>query len=217
MNINFKKYVIETGLQKLEENKKDCNWLATYGFVSNLIEKINAKSVAEVGVAYGYHAEYLLERHKDIDYFGIDPYLPGYDPRDAFASDVARIFPESSGRSMDVLYACVYINFLNHFGRGTLIRKKSAHAADFFADGSLDLVYIDGDHRPESVQRDLECWFPKVRLGGIICGDDFNYPGASDVITNFFVPFKCPIVGYTDNTGTIVKWAVDKMPSLANP
>ncbi len=216
MTLNFQKYVIETGLRKLADYKKNCNWLATYGFVSNFIDEINAKTVLEVGVAYGYHAEYLMERHKDIEYFGIDPYLPGYDPADAFASDVERIFPEVSGRSMDILYSCVYANFMNYFGRGTLIRRRSADASEYFADGSLDIVYIDGDHRPESVLNDLRNWFPKVRFGGVICGDDYNWPGAAEVITDFFAPLKCELIGYANNTGQIVKWSVRKIPSLAH-
>jgi hypothetical protein len=215
MSINFEKYVVEKGLMKLAQYKTQCNWIPTYGFVSHLIRQIEAKSVLEIGVAYGYHAEFLLQEHPSIEYFGVDPYQSNYDPSDAFSADVTRLFPEIPGRSMDFLYSCVHTNLIKHLGRGTLLRKKSAHAASYFADGSLDVVYIDGDHRPEQVLIDLESWFSKVRLGGIICGDDYNWPGSAEVISKFFDPLKCPIIGYADNTGTLVKWSVVKMPVLA--
>jgi len=29
-------------------------------------------------------------------------------------------------------------------------------------------VYIDGDHRYESVKKDIEAWYNKVMIGGIV-------------------------------------------------
>lgn len=45
-------------------------------------------------------------------------------------------------------------------------------ASTIFADGSLDLVFIDADHRYEHAKQDIEIWLPKIRVGGIICGHD---------------------------------------------
>ena len=42
---------------------------------------------------------------------------------------------------------------------------------------SLDWVYIDGDHTHRAVLADLEAFYPKVRIGGIISGDDYANPG----------------------------------------
>jgi predicted O-methyltransferase YrrM len=38
---------------------------------------------------------------------------------------------------------------------------------------AIDLLYIDGDHRPEGVTRDIIDWTPLVKPGGIIAFDDF--------------------------------------------
>ena len=35
-----------------------------------------------------------------------------------------------------------------------------------FEDGSVDLLHIDGSHEYESVKKDFESWFPKVKKGG---------------------------------------------------
>jgi hypothetical protein len=54
-----------------------------------------------------------------------------------------------------------------------LILKPSVEAAKDFKDYSLNFVYIDGDHRYESVKEDLIAWYPKVMIGGMISGHDF--------------------------------------------
>ena len=38
----------------------------------------------------------------------------------------------------------------------------------------LDFVYIDGNHRYEYVKEDIELYFPKVKIGGVIGGHDFK-------------------------------------------
>jgi hypothetical protein len=204
---------LDEALSRLRQHKPTCSWISTYGFVSTLIDGIQARNVFEVGVAYGYHASYLLNRHAGLRYFGVDPYKP-YDPRDAFPRDVAGLFGLDPTRSLDQLYLCVSTELLAFNGRASLIREESSEASRIVADSYADLVYVDGDHRPEYVLKDLRAWFPKVRMGGVICGDDFNWPGVADVILNFFKPLYCRVIAYKDQEGNLVKWSVTKSPTL---
>lgn len=38
----------------------------------------------------------------------------------------------------------------------------------------IDFLYIDGDHSYEGVKKDIKMWFPKVKSGGLIGGDDYG-------------------------------------------
>ncbi|CAE7208128.1 unnamed protein product [Symbiodinium pilosum] len=54
-------------------------------------------------------------------------------------------------------------------------RSSSVGPSRCFQDGSLDLVYIDADHKWWSVLQDLSAWWPKVRPGGLMMGHDFHF------------------------------------------
>jgi predicted O-methyltransferase YrrM len=45
-------------------------------------------------------------------------------------------------------------------------------ASSIFPDKSLDMVFIDADHRYEFIKQDIELWYPKVKDKGIIAGHD---------------------------------------------
>lgn len=44
---------------------------------------------------------------------------------------------------------------------------------EMYADKTFDLIYIDADQRYESVIKNIKDWMPKVKTGGIICGNNY--------------------------------------------
>jgi len=48
-------------------------------------------------------------------------------------------------------------------------------AAPQIPDASLDFVYLDGDHTLRGIMFDLNLYAPKVRPGGMVCGDDYTF------------------------------------------
>jgi predicted O-methyltransferase YrrM len=172
----------------LETNKKTCSWFGSYGIVPHLAQLVEAKNILEIGVAYGYHADFLCTVLLNIQYVGVDPYLANYDVNDIFSNDVQRLFSEKDPQlAMDRLFNIVSSNLQKFEGRAKLLREKSWDAAERFEDKSLDLVYIDGDHTYQGVVKDLASWFPRVRKGGMICGDDIRWPGVKMAVDEFFL------------------------------
>lgn len=59
-------------------------------------------------------------------------------------------------------------------GRNKTVRRMtSLEASRLVDDGSLDFVYIDGDHRFDAVMMDILLWARKVRRGGIVALHDW--------------------------------------------
>lgn len=75
----------------------------------------------------------------------------GQSPREIFAANIE---------------ACGFSRFV------TAMNLPSVEGAKQFADGSLDVVFIDGDHY--DVAADIAAWLPKVKRGGILAGHDYN-------------------------------------------
>ena len=72
--------------------------------------------------------------------------------------------------------------------RCRLLQSSTHDAADQFADGSLDFVFIDAGHQYPSVADDIQRWWPKVRRGGWFGGHDFGskHPGVDRAVAEVF-------------------------------
>lgn len=69
------------------------------------------------------------------------------------------------------------------------VNADSETAAKTFGDRFFDLVFIDADHKEEAVYKDITAWLPKIRVGGIICGHDYDnpeHPGVRKAVDRFF-------------------------------
>jgi hypothetical protein len=56
-----------------------------------------------------------------------------------------------------------------------IMRMRFDEALPLFSDESLDFIYVDGyAHDGELNGRTFRDWFPKLRKGGIIAGDDYS-------------------------------------------
>ena len=84
-------------------------------------------------------------------------------------------------------------DFWAHFGcRYHLLHAKSLDAAPRFADGSLDVAFIDGLHTREGAADDIAAWWPKLKPnGGLMVLNDYGtriFPGVKTAAHAFFGP-----------------------------
>lgn len=88
----------------------------------------------------------------------------------------------------------VYKEFMENVGSRPnlkVIRDESVHAAKSFADGSVGMVFIDGDHRYEAVLADIDAWKRVARR--LICGHDFTKPGVRRAVLELCPDAEVPV------------------------
>jgi len=115
----------------------------------------------EIGTFGGHFALDIMDKCHPQKLYCVDPYVSYDNFKDALNTT-----------PLDNVYAEAKQRVAAHGDRVEFLRMYSDEAARRFADSSLDFVYIDGNHRYSYVMKDLECWFQKIRDGGLICGDD---------------------------------------------
>lgn len=54
-----------------------------------------------------------------------------------------------------------------------VVKNYSHLACELFEDGYFDFIYIDADHSYNGAKQDINCWWPKVRQGGVMAGHDY--------------------------------------------
>lgn len=129
--------------------------------LAELFCELGFKNIVEVGVCHGAYSEVLLKANPQAQVYGVDPFIPHKEYKDYQL------------RSTIEGYHANARNLLDKYPNYTLIEEMSVEAAKDFEDGSLDAVYLDGNHRYEFVVADLYAWLPKIRKGGIISGHDY--------------------------------------------
>lgn len=122
---------------------------------------------AEIGVAYGVNANVMLRCLDIKKLFLIDPYEPynQYGLRCHYNKH----------------YNVMLKNTKNYKDRVVVIKEYSDKAVNYLPD-NMDFVYIDGNHSHPTVDADIELYYEKVKLKGILGGHDFNSTNSPDVV-----------------------------------
>jgi hypothetical protein len=68
----------------------------------------------------------------------------------------------------------------------TVLKEKSNDACQYFGNGTIDFLMIDGDHSYEGVTSDIKNYFYKMKPGGFISGDDYNVFDSTTQAVNDF-------------------------------
>ena len=180
--------LLETELNNQEvkyDKKKDISFEGiTYRTTENWFPIINLEDYnkpikyLEIGALYGANLISISNtycKHKDSKMYCIDPW-DDYDD-----------YPEYKGEQDKI-----YNNFLKNINSFEIEDKtivKRGYSRDIlgeFEDEMFDMIYIDGNHESEYVMEDAVLSFRKLKKGGILIFDDYewghpNYPVAKGI------------------------------------
>lgn len=121
-----------------------------YGFTRIINEK-GYKVGIEIGVRHGKYSAWLLEHTSLNKLYSLD------------------MFPYP-----DMLQLTVH-NLSPYPYRSEIIYGRTPEQSVFFEDNYFDFIYIDANHTYDGVKADLEAWWPKLKDGGMFCGDDYTH------------------------------------------
>ncbi|WP_207512316.1 glycosyltransferase family 2 protein [Longitalea luteola] len=138
-------------------------WIEHIPFAFWIIDVLKPKMVVELGVHTGtsYFAFCQAIKRLNINStcYGVDMWTG--DEHAGFYSD-------------EVYNKVAAYNNTKYSRFSTLIRSTFDGAKDYFIDGSIDLLHIDGFHTYEAVKRDFETWLPKLSENAIVLFHDIN-------------------------------------------
>lgn len=137
-----------------------------------LLCKMPKQSVcAEIGVHEGEFSRRILSTVNPRRLHLIDPWEKG----EGLFGDQA----VSEQAIVDERYAKVKDQLAEEISAGQvrIHRNLSSEVLGEFDDSYLDWIYIDGNHLYEFVKQDLELYYPKVKNGGYMTGDDYRNKG----------------------------------------
>ncbi len=153
-------------------------WCKFYLFYARMVEQAeDGATFVEVGSWKGQSAAYMgveiLKSGKKIAFHCVDHFKGADEAAHQHDPDLGRIeqiFAEN-------LKPCVDAGL-----DLTVVKADSAKAAEKYKDGTLDFVWLDAGHDYVTVRRDIEAWLPKVKVGGIIGGDDYPMNGVGEAV-----------------------------------
>lgn len=128
----------------------------------------------ELGVATGKLSKKFLDSGKFRVVFGVDVYGDTHDSAE-YKKALSTIGLES-----------------NH----KLIRLSFDDAIELFPDGYFDFIYVDGfAHTGEEGGKVLSDWYPKLKVGGVMSGDDYHqdWPLVMWAVNHFSSQIGCRI------------------------
>jgi len=160
--------------------------ISRWGQVAEWLTQKPPSIGAEIGVKEGRFITYLLSRFPDLKMYAIDPWENQPNGSETY-----------QGWDWKLIYKKYCGNISPYRNRVFEIRDYSENAAKKIKNKSLDFVFIDAQHDYVSVKRDIKIWTPKIKLGGLLCGHDYQ-PKFSGLVKAVNELIENPILGGND-------------------
>ncbi|MES2122454.1 MAG: class I SAM-dependent methyltransferase [Chlamydiota bacterium] len=151
----------------------------------NLIYSIQPEICVEIGVFGGssiYPTAKALKYLKKGVVYAIDPWT-----NDACLEGYAADDPNYQWWG-SVNLEDIFLNFTNMLKihqiapRCNVLRMSSREALSHFANESIDILHVDGNHTEASALADVQMFVPKLKKGGYLWFDDANWGSTSKAV-----------------------------------
>jgi len=148
-------------------------------------------TVLEVGARYGESSKIVLANFNVDRYIIVDP----YEMYDDYAGDgFDKVLLNTGG---DNVFNQTKKE-LTKINQNVVFKRSFSDDSETLLsilDDSLDLIYIDGNHTYDYVLADLKNYWPKLKSGGVLCGDDFHMRHSqNDDLKTLAGDFDCKMV-----------------------
>lgn len=75
---------------------------------------------------------------------------------------------------------------------------------------AVDVAYIDADHSYDAVKDDISAWYPRIAVGGALCGHDYHpqgtsWPGVRRAVDEFAASHQLRLHTYADSSWMVLK------------
>lgn len=159
-----------------EKGQWPLSWTSAIGLVDHIRNLPGDVTGCELGVSYGFNLVYFLDNLPNIKkVYAVDPYMPYDDGPSGWVPQEV----------MDRVRECMLENTSDYKDKVEFLHKTSDDAHKDIEDGSLDYIFIDGDHNYEAVVKDMNNYYSKVRSGGIFAGHDLSWVGVTKAVNEF--------------------------------
>lgn len=128
------------------------------------MKKYNCNVIAEIGVCQGVNFELMIKHNPKVA-VAVDSWV---NDEVIGRNDVAFPQEELNKQYADFKKAMKDKPFVK------IYREYSFDAVKHFKDNYFDFIYIDADHTYSACLRDIKDWYPKVKKGGVLLGDDYR-------------------------------------------
>lgn len=199
-------------------------WHSTDPFFAKIIGEVEPAVIVEVGSWKGASAIHMASLTKNTDGTREDRMRTDYirhDPASLFCCDswlggIDHNLNEDTppnGLNRKHGYPQIYFTFLRNVtdsvyaSRIFPVVQTSINAARLLAKQGVvaDLCYVDGSHEINDVYADLQAYWPLVRKGGVMFGDDLAFPGVMLDTNRFCIERGLKMTVESDNFWVITK------------
>ncbi|WP_198415794.1 class I SAM-dependent methyltransferase [Cryobacterium glaciale] len=136
-------------------------WLGHAPFAFWLVDALRPRSIVELGTHFGFSyfvfCEAAVRLGLDTKAYALDTW---------HGDDQAGLYGEEVFDSVNAINNSEYSSF------STLLRGYFDDSLSSIADGSVDLLHIDGRHGFEDVTHDFTAWLPKLSNRGVVIFHD---------------------------------------------